>query len=52
MYETLIATLLDAACDLDEDLSMAFEDHIRSMTGLPAEFPLELSYQPYPLSLT
>ena len=49
MFETYIAVLLDAACDLDIDLSARCQDHIRCMTGMEAEVPLD--FLPDPLSM-
>jgi len=41
MTDNFIASLLDAACDIDNDLAARFEDHIRSMTGIESELPLD-----------
>lgn len=43
MYDTLIVSALETACLSDSDLSCVLGDHLRRMTGIDAERPLDLT---------
>jgi len=49
MTDNFIASLLDAACDIDNDLAARFDDHIRSMIS-ESEL-LDIDFLPHPLCL-
>jgi hypothetical protein len=50
MLDIYIAVLLDAACDIDNDLAARFDDHIRCMIS-KSEL-LDIDCLPPPLCMT
>ena len=47
MQDTLIATLLDSYFDGEEAFPSLLEQQLKCLTGLEAEFPLDLSATPF-----
>ncbi len=47
MQDTLIATLLDSYFDGEDAFPCLLEQQLKCLTGLDAEFPLDLSATPF-----
>lgn len=43
MFESLIADFLDTCLEIDDDIALHIESHLKCLTGQPAEAALLLS---------